>query len=217
MARPSRTFSAPLTGACISKRARRKREAFTSSLDNEAIFRHPCFLFAPRTYFSHLTVKSFHGHRTRRATLVGKLHGPDSAAGLVLMAPRRCPRQCATVGNQRRVCGGVRILGSRSCRLSACSRRPASRISGNTFRRRSHVRTVLRSIPSHYAIPEEPSHARSPSRSRYHPHAVHRCFAHFRQLQSARGCFSLDLRQDRKSTRLNSSHRCISYAVFCLK
>src|SRR5437879_9827548 len=28
----------------------------------------------------------------------------------------------------------------------------------------------------------------------------------------ARGHF-----QDRKSTRLNSSHRCISYAVFCLK
>src|SRR5437762_7993129 len=25
------------------------------------------------------------------------------------------------------------------------------------------------------------------------------------------------LRRDRKSTRLNSSHRCISYAVFCLK
>src|SRR5437764_6006371 len=25
------------------------------------------------------------------------------------------------------------------------------------------------------------------------------------------------LREDRKSTRLNSSHRCISYAVFCLK
>src|SRR5436189_4222739 len=25
------------------------------------------------------------------------------------------------------------------------------------------------------------------------------------------------LHQDRKSTRLNSSHRCISYAVFCLK
>src|SRR5436189_2992366 len=27
----------------------------------------------------------------------------------------------------------------------------------------------------------------------------------------------LDLGGDRKSTRLNSSHRCISYAVFCLK
>src|SRR5437763_15877041 len=27
----------------------------------------------------------------------------------------------------------------------------------------------------------------------------------------------LFLRIDRKSTRLNSSHRCISYAVFCLK
>src|SRR5436189_1695867 len=26
-----------------------------------------------------------------------------------------------------------------------------------------------------------------------------------------------DARPDRKSTRLNSSHRCISYAVFCLK
>src|SRR5437762_5272902 len=26
-----------------------------------------------------------------------------------------------------------------------------------------------------------------------------------------------DGRTDRKSTRLNSSHRCISYAVFCLK
>src|SRR5437764_15163613 len=27
----------------------------------------------------------------------------------------------------------------------------------------------------------------------------------------------MDLGADRKSTRLNSSHRCISYAVFCLK
>src|SRR5437762_3681770 len=28
---------------------------------------------------------------------------------------------------------------------------------------------------------------------------------------------ALALTRDRKSTRLNSSHRCISYAVFCLK
>src|SRR5437879_8805988 len=27
----------------------------------------------------------------------------------------------------------------------------------------------------------------------------------------------IEIRLDRKSTRLNSSHRCISYAVFCLK
>src|SRR5437762_14067564 len=27
----------------------------------------------------------------------------------------------------------------------------------------------------------------------------------------------LQVKRDRKSTRLNSSHRCISYAVFCLK
>src|SRR5437762_9698891 len=29
--------------------------------------------------------------------------------------------------------------------------------------------------------------------------------------------FLVDRDRDRKSTRLNSSHRCISYAVFCLK
>src|SRR5437762_7661070 len=33
--------------------------------------------------------------------------------------------------------------------------------------------------------------------------------------QAVAGSPSLD--RDRKSTRLNSSHRCISYAVFCLK
>src|SRR5437879_10301812 len=30
-------------------------------------------------------------------------------------------------------------------------------------------------------------------------------------------CTQSDIAEDRKSTRLNSSHRCISYAVFCLK
>src|SRR5437764_1979093 len=31
------------------------------------------------------------------------------------------------------------------------------------------------------------------------------------------GWYESPWRADRKSTRLNSSHRCISYAVFCLK
>src|SRR5438552_13804023 len=31
------------------------------------------------------------------------------------------------------------------------------------------------------------------------------------------GCVENDYKQDRKSTRLNSSHQIISYAVFCLK
>src|SRR5437879_13295591 len=37
--------------------------------------------------------------------------------------------------------------------------------------------------------------------------------------RAARGTSVSDARRhlDRKSTRLNSSHRCISYAVFCLK
>src|SRR5437867_11815351 len=34
---------------------------------------------------------------------------------------------------------------------------------------------------------------------------------------AARGGHGRDRRADRKSTRLNSSHRTISYAVFCLK
>src|SRR5437762_8503613 len=38
------------------------------------------------------------------------------------------------------------------------------------------------------------------------------------QTGTPRGNFTaLFLSLDRKSTRLNSSHRCISYAVFCLK
>src|SRR5689334_24046585 len=35
--------------------------------------------------------------------------------------------------------------------------------------------------------------------------------------QSATGAFEVAQRLDRKSTRLNSSHSSISYAVFCLK
>src|SRR5437763_9809146 len=36
-------------------------------------------------------------------------------------------------------------------------------------------------------------------------------------LEISRQNFGWARRRDRKSTRLNSSHRCISYAVFCLK
>src|SRR5690348_18096173 len=42
--------------------------------------------------------------------------------------------------------------------------------------------------------------------------------AHPERLAVGRGVYSLKhLRRDRKSTRLNSSHPSISYAVFCLK
>src|SRR5437762_5938205 len=37
------------------------------------------------------------------------------------------------------------------------------------------------------------------------------------QERDYRGHLGVRQRKDRKSTRLNSSHRCISYAVFCLK
>src|SRR5437762_8086704 len=39
-------------------------------------------------------------------------------------------------------------------------------------------------------------------------------FGYYFQFQTF---FNLISSRDRKSTRLNSSHRCISYAVFCLK
>src|SRR5437762_8937776 len=38
-----------------------------------------------------------------------------------------------------------------------------------------------------------------------------------RHLRVANGSAPAPAKLDRKSTRLNSSHRCISYAVFCLK
>src|SRR5437879_9328597 len=38
-----------------------------------------------------------------------------------------------------------------------------------------------------------------------------------RRVGNRLGDVEAPLRTDRKSTRLNSSHRCISYAVFCLK
>src|SRR3712207_8206347 len=44
-----------------------------------------------------------------------------------------------------------------------------------------------------------------------------RCKAHRRLGEGTHQPRVRDLRQDRKSTRLNSSHANISYAVFCLK
>src|SRR5437762_3656151 len=43
------------------------------------------------------------------------------------------------------------------------------------------------------------------------------CVAVIRAILQTHELESLRHRLDRKSTRLNSSHRCISYAVFCLK
>src|SRR5437762_11107014 len=41
--------------------------------------------------------------------------------------------------------------------------------------------------------------------------------ARFQQEGGAQQLARQPVERDRKSTRLNSSHRCISYAVFCLK
>src|SRR5437764_7746703 len=39
----------------------------------------------------------------------------------------------------------------------------------------------------------------------------------FLSIEAEHSAVSFNISADRKSTRLNSSHRCISYAVFCLK
>src|SRR5437762_5930701 len=64
-------------------------------------------------------------------------------------------------------------------------------------------------------------------RSRRSAAQILRCLGHGGDLQSHVGRLVVGFRfavllvqaerLDRKSTRLNSSHRCISYAVFCLK
>src|SRR5437764_9450281 len=48
---------------------------------------------------------------------------------------------------------------------------------------------------------------------------THPRFKYFREIgeDAYKSFLGVPLVQDRKSTRLNSSHRCISYAVFCLK
>src|SRR5437762_7073190 len=48
-----------------------------------------------------------------------------------------------------------------------------------------------------------------------HYHVTGRRYVHPEDTAGGSAQFSHNI--DRKSTRLNSSHRCISYAVFCLK
>src|SRR5436189_2323211 len=60
---------------------------------------------------------------------------------------------------------------------------------------------------------------RRPPRSTLFPYTtLFRSFMMRRAGRCPSGCSTATRRRlDRKSTRLNSSHRCISYAVFCLK
>src|SRR5437762_11352309 len=53
-------------------------------------------------------------------------------------------------------------------------------------------------------------------REKFHAHFLQCRIGDFLQ-RFIKGMMGLLVRIDRKSTRLNSSHRCTSYAVFCLK
>src|SRR5438034_8670271 len=80
----------------------------------------------------------------------------------------------------------------------------------------SYLRASLRYLPSF------PTRRSSDLASRIpHPgfsqHEVHESFGLRSGNQSPRVELQLERAEDRKSTRLNSSHTVISYAVFCLK
>src|SRR2546427_9171743 len=58
---------------------------------------------------------------------------------------------------------------------------------------------------------------RSPEHLRFDEIARQRCAVDRDERFAAAHALTVDRRRDRKSTRLNSSHSQISYAVFCLK
>src|SRR5208337_5045613 len=65
---------------------------------------------------------------------------------------------------------------------------------------------------------ERPRSARPIGRCEDHRHGPHPSRGGFgRHARSPSSFCDSSRRLDRNSTRLNSSHRCISYAVFCLK
>src|SRR5688500_19480517 len=82
---------------------------------------------------------------------------------------------------------------------------------------------VLLPLSLHDALPISPRPQLSALRSSDFrvggSHAGHRSHVRSPSARQAQGCpkRSRGTRQDRKSTRLNSSHLVISYAVFCLK
>src|SRR3712207_8308124 len=79
--------------------------------------------------------------------------------------------------------------------------------------------TEIYTLSLHDALPICPSHARRrrPDRSLRRLRTAVRAAAAKRNAEDVRRIPARHADQDRKSTRLNSSHANISYAVFCLK
>src|SRR3712207_7748338 len=75
--------------------------------------------------------------------------------------------------------------------------------------------TLFRSFPVNSANPTDDQHDRIGAYGSYHSGGANFCFADC-SVTFLRDDLELSV-LDRKSTRLNSSHANISYAVFCLK
>src|SRR5207247_8943671 len=89
------------------------------------------------------------------------------------------------------------VYPSRSPRFSALPPRPTCSV----FFFNDTATTEIYTLSLHDALPIYAQSSPAHSRRAHHRSGTHRCCR----------------RQDRKSTRLNSSHEWISYAVFCLK
>src|SRR5688500_19513124 len=81
-------------------------------------------------------------------------------------------------------------------------------------RRSSDLTGFLQESPVHEAIPVRPHHHHDLSRGRRRARSAHAPRQPERRADAGGDRLSPE---DRKSTRLNSSHLVISYAVFCLK
>src|SRR5699024_11405456 len=66
-------------------------------------------------------------------------------------------------------------------------------------------------------IPSPPGSTLFPYTTLFRSHRVLIFHAYFNDLRLINPCYLYLTSEDRKSTRLNSSHVSISYAVFCLK
>src|SRR5437879_10814300 len=80
--------------------------------------------------------------------------------------------------------------------------------------------TLLEAIASHYGFGPEGGNRNFSNDSSESNHSVESLARALRlsfDNRTGAGFFLRAESLDRKSTRLNSSHRCISYAVFCLK
>src|SRR5215217_9297033 len=134
--------------------------------------------------------------------------------GRLLLAGDACHQTPPFLGQG--MCAGIRDAANLAWKLSAIIRDGAPDALLDTYEseRLPHVRTFIDLAVRLGAVLQETDRAAAAARDRRFEASAE--MFDFPQPQLGPGC-RLDAPLDRKSTRLNSSHANISYAVFCLK